>query len=323
MRTARSIGLVVGLTIAVLVATGAMLTFVHYNSAAKQQRLVSNNYDTISLMRQALIVLQDAEIGQRAYLLTGDIANLEPYERARLRFDPIVRQLEAASADDSGALRQIAEFRSATTEKLGELNATIVAYQLYGRDATLPRNAGRSTTDHIRQVADAFIEGQTLLLSSRLAALRSEREQADVAGLLVLGGAFVCLIVGMFLIVRGGVQLETAQAELSARTRLLQTTLETLNDPIFVLDAEGRVVAWNEAFASLAVAGSRRARRRRRGTSCCRSAFRRRGRCCSRCASASRRSRRRPRRASPTRAGNTKSRAAKCRAAAPSCAAST
>jgi len=252
MRTARSIGLVVGLTIAVLVATGAMLTFVHYNSAAKQQRLVSNNYDTISLMRQALIVLQDAEIGQRAYLLTGDIANLEPYERARLRFDPIVRQLEAVSADDSGALRQIAEFRSATTEKLGELNATIVAYQLYGRDATLPRNAGRSTTDHIRQVADAFIEGQTLLLSSRLAALRSEREQADVAGLLVLGGAFVCLIVGMFLIVRGSARLETAQAELSARTRLLQTTLETLHDPIFVLDADGRVVAWNEASASLA-----------------------------------------------------------------------
>ena len=108
MRTARSIGLVVGLTIAVLVATGAMLTVEHYNSAAKQQRLVSSNYDTISLMRQALIVLQDAEIGQRAYLLTGDIANLEPYERARLRFDPIVRQLEAASADDSGALRQIA-----------------------------------------------------------------------------------------------------------------------------------------------------------------------------------------------------------------------
>jgi len=252
MRTARSIGLVVGLTIVVLVATGAMLTFVHYNSAAKQQRLVSNNYETISLMRQALIVLQDAEIGQRAYLLTNDIANLEPYERARLRFDPIVRQLEAASADDSGALGQIAEFRSATAEKLGELNAAIVAHRLYGRDATLPRNAGRGTTARIRQVADAFIEGQTLLLSSRLAALRSEQEQADAAGLLVLGGAFVCLVVGMFLIVRGSSRLETAQAELSARTRLLQTTLETLHDPIFVLDAAGRVVAWNEAFASLA-----------------------------------------------------------------------
>ena len=135
LRSARAIGLVVGLTIAVVVATGALLTFAHYSSAAKQQRLVVNNYETIALMRQALVVLQDTEIGQRAYLLTGDIANLEPYERARLRFDPIVRQLEAASTEDSGALRQIAEFRSATAEKLGELNATIAAYQLYGRDA--------------------------------------------------------------------------------------------------------------------------------------------------------------------------------------------
>ena len=96
-------GLVVGLTIAVLVAAGALLTIVHSNSAAKQQRLVVSNYETISLMRQALIALQDAEIGQRAYLLTGDVANLEPYERARLRIEPIVRQLEAASADDPEA----------------------------------------------------------------------------------------------------------------------------------------------------------------------------------------------------------------------------
>jgi signal transduction histidine kinase/DNA-binding response OmpR family regulator len=246
------IGLVVGLTIAVLVATGAMLTYARYRSANEQQRLVVNNYETISLMRQALIVLQDTEIGQRAYLLTGDIANLEPYERARLRLDPVMRQLEAAIGDDGEALRQVAEFRTAAVEKLGELNATIVAFQLYGREAVMPRNAGRATTDRIRQIADAFVEGQRLMLSSRLAALRSEQEQADLAGVLVLSGAFACLVVGMYLIVRGGSRLEEAQQQLSARSQLLQATLETLQDPIFVLDAEGHVVAWNDAFMRLA-----------------------------------------------------------------------
>jgi PAS domain S-box-containing protein len=251
-RASRLIGLVVGLTIGVLVATGAALTYLRYSSANTQQRLVVNNYETISLMRQALIVLQDSEIGQRAYLLTGDLANLEPYERARLRLDPIVGQLEAAVGDDSEALRQVAEFRGAVAEKLDELNATIAAYQLYGRDAVLPRNAGRATTDRIRQIADAFVEGQRLMLSSRLARLRSEQEQADLAGLLVLSGAFACLVVGMYLTVRGSSRLEEAQYQLTARTELLQTALETLHDPIFVLDAEGRVVAWNEAFTRLA-----------------------------------------------------------------------
>ncbi len=217
-RTARSTGFVVGLTIAVLVAAGAMLTIVHSNSAAKQQQLVVSNYDTISAMRRALIALQDSELGQRAYLLTGNIANLETYERARLRIDTLVRQLEAAAAGDPDARRQIAEFRVAAGEKLDELNATIVAFQLYGRDAALDQSAGRATTDHIRQVAESFIEGQQLQLTRRLATLRSEQQQADVAGLLVLGGAFVCLIAGMYIIVRGAGRLEDAQRQLSARS---------------------------------------------------------------------------------------------------------
>ena len=250
-RTARTTGFVVGLTIAVLVAAGAMLTIVHSNSAAKQQQLVVSNYDTISAMRRALIALQDSELGQRAYLLTGNIANLEPYERARLRIDTLVRQLDAAAASDPDAGRQIAEFRIAAGEKLDELNATIVAFQLYGRDAALDKSAGRATTDHIRQVAESFIEGQQLQLTRRLATLRSEQQQADVAGLLVLGGAFVCLIAGMYIIVRGAGRLEDAQRQLSARSHLLQATLETLQDPIFVVDAEGVVVAWNESFVRL------------------------------------------------------------------------
>jgi signal transduction histidine kinase/CheY-like chemotaxis protein len=250
-RTARSTGFVVGLTIAVLVAAGAMLTIVHSNSAAKQQQLVVNNYETIATMRRALIALQDSELGQRAYLLTGNIANLEPYERARLRIDTILRQLEASSVGDPDARRQIAEFRVATGEKLDELNATIVAYQLYGREAALDQSAGRATTDHIRQVAESFIEGQQMLLTRRLATLRSEQQQADVAGLLVLGGAFVCLVAGMYIIVRGAGRLEDAQRQLSARSQLLQATLETLQDPIFVLDAQGVVVAWNKSFVRL------------------------------------------------------------------------
>jgi PAS domain-containing protein len=47
----------------------------------------------------------------------------------------------------------------------------------------------------------------------------------------------------MFFIVRGAGRLEDAQRQLSARSHLLQATLETLQDPIFVLDAEGVVVA--------------------------------------------------------------------------------
>ena len=249
--TARSTGVIVGLTIAVLIGTGAMLAITHSNSAARQQRLVVGSYETLSLMRQAIIALQDTEIGQRAYLLSGEVGDLQPYERSRLRIESQLRQLEAAAAADPDTTGQIREFRAAANEKLEQLNSTITTYQLYGRDAALAferTGAGRATSDQIRQIGNAFIEGQRLLLARRLTMLRSEQDQSDIAALLVMAGAFLCLIVGIYIVVRSAGRLEDAQRELGARSQLLQMTLESLEDPIFVIDADGKVAAWNEPF---------------------------------------------------------------------------
>ncbi len=249
--TARSTGVIVGLTIAVLIGTGAMLAITHSNSAARQQRLVVGSYETLALMRQAIIALQDTEIGQRAYLLSGEVADLQPYERSRLRIETELRQLEAAAASDPDTMQQVREFRAAANEKLEQLNSTVTTYQLYGRDAALSferTGAGRKTSDQLRQIANSFIEGQRLLLARRLTMLRSEQDQSDIAGLLVMAGAFLCLIVGMYIVVRSASRLEDTQRELGDRSRLLQTTLESLQDPIFVIDPQGKVVAWNEPF---------------------------------------------------------------------------
>lgn len=252
--TARSTGVIVGLTIAVLIGAAGLLAVTHSNSASRQQRLVVGSYETLTLMRQIVVALQDSEIGQRNYLLSGQASDLEPYERARLRIETGLRQLEAAAGGDPDTTRQVREFRAAATEKLEQINATIGTYQLYGREVALAQErtgSGRATSDQIRQIAESFIEGQRLLLARRLALLRSEQEQSDVAGLLLLGGAFLCLIIGMYIVLRGARHLETVQRQLADRTHLLQATLESLQDPIFVTDAEGRVVAWNEAFLRL------------------------------------------------------------------------
>jgi signal transduction histidine kinase/CheY-like chemotaxis protein/CHASE3 domain sensor protein len=245
----------VALTITVLIGTAAMLAITHATSAARQQRLVVGSYETLGLMRQAVIAIQDTEIRQRAYLLSGESGDLQPYDRARLRIEGELRQLEAATATDSDATLQVRELRVAINEKLEQLNNTIAAYQQHGRDAAMAlerTGTRRETSDQIGQIANSFIEGQRLLLARRLAMLRSEQEKSDLAGLLVMAGALLCLIVGMYIVVGGARRLEEAQRQLAARSRLLQATLESLQDPIFVIDAEGRVVAWNEPFVRLA-----------------------------------------------------------------------
>ncbi len=255
LRSARSTGVIAGITLAVLIATGLMLALTHSKSAARQQRLVVANYETMALMREMVIAVQDAEIGMRGFLLSGDVTSLEPYERARLRIESGMRLLEAMVAGDPDTTRQFQEFRRVTAQKFDQLNATVGAYQLNGREAALALDrtgAGRAMLGQVRLLGDALVEGQRLLLARRVTALRSEQEQADIAGLLVMAGAFVCLIAGIYIVVRSATRLERSQFALAGRSQLLQATLESLRDPIFVIDDERTVVAWNDAFARLA-----------------------------------------------------------------------
>ena len=137
LRSARSTGVIAGITLAVLIATGLMLAFTHSKSAARQQRLVVANYETMGLMREMVIAVQDAEIGIRGFLLTGDVTSLEPYERARLRIESNMRLLEDMVAGDPDTTRQFQEFRSVTAQKFEQLNATVNAHQVNGREAAL------------------------------------------------------------------------------------------------------------------------------------------------------------------------------------------
>src|SRR5260370_19905417 len=115
--TARSTGVIVGLTIAILIGTGAMLAIAHSNSAARQQRLVVGSYETLALMHQAIIALQDTEIGQRAYLPRGEVADLQPYERSRPRIETEPPQLEARAHTDPRTMQQVKERPSAANEQ--------------------------------------------------------------------------------------------------------------------------------------------------------------------------------------------------------------
>ena len=254
MRSTRVVALIIGLTTMLLVVLAAALVIIHWSDTTRQQRLVVQNFESASLMRQVIVALGDTEAGQRAYFLTGQVAALAPYEQARLEIDSTLRQLEGMRFDDPKAAGQVGSLRVATREKLDELNAAIVAYQLYGNDSALTvlrSTANSAAMERIRGIARAFTEARGLALDRDLTRFRSEQMTAEMSVVAILGAALVCVIAGLVLVLRGTSRLESIQGDLGRQTRLLQTTLETLHDPIVVIDAAGVVVAWNEAFAKL------------------------------------------------------------------------
>lgn len=254
MRRTRVIGVLLGLTIGILLVAGSTLALNYLSSSSQWQRVV-RAYDAASTMRQTLIAALDAESGHRGYLLTGRKEHLATYEQARLRLDGLLRDLEAVSVDAPEQAKHAATLRAATVALLDELASMVEAYEVQGRDAApaiLRTGRDRAPLEAVRLTAEAYIEAQQDLLALRLAQLRADRNEAILIGAMMFGGALACLFGALYLILQEGRHLKAAQRELLARSRLLQTTLETLRDPLVVFDAEGGVVAWNEPFAHLA-----------------------------------------------------------------------
>jgi CHASE3 domain sensor protein len=61
---------------------------------------VQHKLEVRERLARILSVLQDAETGQRGYLLTGDESYLDPFKRAMAEYDSDIEKLGAAVADN-------------------------------------------------------------------------------------------------------------------------------------------------------------------------------------------------------------------------------
>jgi signal transduction histidine kinase len=100
-----------------------------------------------------LVILTDAETGQRGYLLTGDAVYLEPYRSAVGRVE--------VQFDMLGAMLTTNDLRRVAKEKLDELGTTIARYRAGSREEALAlvrSGAGKSYMDQSREVIGRMIE---------------------------------------------------------------------------------------------------------------------------------------------------------------------
>ena len=113
-------------------------------------------------LKSLLTDLQDAETGQRGYLLTGDQRYLEPYLQSQTHISQRLgklRELNQRNPDHSVDLEALTPL---IDEKLRELQETIETRQTQGLDAALAivkSDRGKKAMDQIRQlIADKTAE---------------------------------------------------------------------------------------------------------------------------------------------------------------------
>ncbi len=127
-RTARNdrnrfVALYIGLVLGLLIATAAFM----YEARVIVEDGVSEDiaFSVLSTTNRVLDDLQDAETGQRGYLLTGSAAYLQPFERGSRDVEPAMRQLYEVVAGDAASIEIVGRIDALQRTKLAELTRTI------------------------------------------------------------------------------------------------------------------------------------------------------------------------------------------------------
>jgi PAS domain S-box-containing protein len=250
----RRTGLIGGACLVVVV----MSRLLYEDSVREQhrQRWVAHTYRVIGASQSLLSALQDAETGERGYLLTGDARYLEPFQSASAAADKAREMLRNLTAENPSQQARTAEVEAELDAELD----TLAAKRFAVVDATVAlRQAGR-TVDAMSLVASG--EGKRIMDRFRavLAALQAEERglldrrtaEADLAAgktrwVQGMGGGalLILLVVAGAMIERDILRRKQAHLALEESERATQSLLEAASLAVIGIDAAGRIVMVN------------------------------------------------------------------------------
>ncbi|WP_420478894.1 CHASE3 domain-containing protein [Brevundimonas sp. FT23028] len=253
-RTATLLGVGVGLIVlAVLVGIGASLTNEFQRGNAVRAE-VERSHETRAQILSVFSLLQDAETGQRGYIITGDRRFLEPYDEAEERLSAQMQRLERLYAGEPGHAAEISALKDLVGRKQSTLSEGIRLRQQRGRDPALAyvaEGAGKAAMDDIRAVIDRMVDAEAGRLDALIgrATARGVATERLVAGLFAL---FLALVAGtVFLVWR---YIRTRRA-LLAEVRTVATRqaaiFDSAIDAILTLNPSGSIETMNAAASRM------------------------------------------------------------------------
>ena len=177
-----------------------------------------------------LSLVQDAETGQRGYLLTGDARYLAPYRSAVDALPAELDRLKIAMADDSRSSGAFGELKSAIGDKLKELANTITVYQSGNRAGALElvrSGRGEAYMDRVREVISSIRQNENAVLQARLAAADASSKWLGWASIATLAGVLALGVFSALNMRRRMIEIERSQQQLSATNAALLDEIAT------------------------------------------------------------------------------------------------
>ena len=204
---------------------------------------------------QVLLAAQDAETGQRGFLLTGRAYYLDPYHHATARMSQVLDRLGELGKDTPWLRDEAAPLRELVPRKMAELEET-VALARAGKDQDavdlVLTDDGKALMDDIRATVQRIVdraeaergaEVSSVMARQRLASIGMQA--AAALGVLLLGLAVLALLLGRARLLDTGRREQLLAAQLHA-------AVEHVRDGVAVFGPDERLVLRNSRFARTA-----------------------------------------------------------------------
>ena len=147
-----------------------------------------------------LMTMQDAETGQRGYLLTHNRDYLQPYAAALTTAENSLSNLELSFRDEPRFRPQLVEIRRLKEQKFDELSSTIRLIDTAEHDLALElvkSNVGKMLMDRIRVLVGSIDQAKRQeLVNIRTASIKRSRDA--ITSMYVLGAAMSVLLLSVY-----------------------------------------------------------------------------------------------------------------------------
>jgi len=169
---------------------------------ANNDRVV-HSHEVIVSMDELLSSFQDAETGQRGFLLTNNARYLEPYEAALATIPERFNEIQSLVSDNPEQQARISILKRHVAAKLAELKQTIDLRRSEGAEAALAvvnSDRGKEDMDAIRAQLTVMSQAESQLRAQRIAEMNSAYGTAFLSSLLAgLLGILLTAAIGVLM----------------------------------------------------------------------------------------------------------------------------
>src|SRR5262245_26185913 len=157
----------------ILILLSAIATAMCVSEYRQQSDAVQHALEVKNALAQLLSTLQDAETGQRGFLLTGDDAFLQPYAGGIAITRTHLADVRSLTGDNEVQQRRIGRIEHLVSQKLAELAARIEEVRTGSKPSPQGLRSGKDVMDAIRaEIADMRLTEDRLFEARTLIANR-------------------------------------------------------------------------------------------------------------------------------------------------------